>query len=168
MKKDHFNLLKMRKVKIPAIATMVIIFIFFYWNPTLDYEWLFGSIPYSQLENIATFPWLERLFVYLVSLIAVFSFWSLVPQKQYFFTKIGKYTLYVYLLHGFVIKYLRETDLDKWFNENYQIILLVIGSLLLTFLLSSKFVRGLSQPIIELRAVYWRNILKQFNRKLFS
>ena len=55
----------------------------------------------------------------------VFSFMSFVPRKQYFFTQLGKNTLYVYLLHGFFIKTFRKSEIQNYFHDPEQFILLV-------------------------------------------
>ena len=47
----------------------------------------------------------------------VLSFMSFVPRKQYFFTQLGKNTLYVYLLHGFFIKTFRKSEIQNYFHD---------------------------------------------------
>ena len=46
----------------------------FYAYPSLDFEWLFGSKPYSQLDINLPFAWIEQLFIYGLSFITVLSF----------------------------------------------------------------------------------------------
>lgn len=169
LKREHFLQLKRKRMMIPSSLVLLITFGLFFHFPTWDYEWLFGSKPYSELENLTHFAWLGRLFIYSISFLTVISFWSLVPTKKYNYTKIGQYTLYVYLLHGFVIKFFRELDIPKWIADNHpSLILILIGSLLLTYILSSKLVRTLMQPIIELKIMNWRILFQTLNRRLFS
>lgn len=61
----------------------------------------------------------------------------LVPKERRFFSNWGKNTLTVYLLHGFLVKGLRALDVDFEINS-LELLLLFIGSMLLTVLLSSK------------------------------
>lgn len=169
LQREHFFQLKRKSIMISSSFVLLVTFILFFKFPTWDYEWLFGSKPYSELDTSLTFAWLKRLYIYGISLLTVFSFWALVPTKNHLYTNIGRYTLYIYLLHGFIIQFVRQLDIPKWIVDNHQsIILFLIFSLLLTYILSSKIVRTLMQPIIELKAVNWRIVLKSFNRRMFS
>ncbi|MEL4029440.1 acyltransferase family protein [Caldifermentibacillus hisashii] len=168
LKREHFYWLKSKVAISSATIVITSVFVLFYLFPLMDFEWLFGSKPYNHFETDMTFAWLQRLFIYGVSLITVFSFWAFVPRQHYFFTKIGRYTLYIYLLHGFIIKYFRGSDWEKWIAKNHSVWILAVFALSLTLLLSSKFVRVLTQPIIEFKLANWFSLFKQFNRRLFS
>ncbi|WP_033829377.1 acyltransferase family protein [Bacillus andreraoultii] len=168
LQREHFQHLKAKKTMMSSTIIILTIFIYFYSFPTMDFEWLFGSNPYSQLDNNFMFSWLQRLFIYGISFIMVFSFWALVPKQKFFFTKIGKYTLYIYLLHGFVVKYFRGSRFETWIAENHSLWILAVLALCLTLLLSSKCIRTIAQPMIELKTVYWQRLFKQFNQRLFS
>ena len=84
---------------------------------------------------------LQRLFVYMVGLLMMFSLLVLIPKRQYWFTEMGKYTLYVYLLHGFVIKTFRASPLEQWIRDYQLVWLLVPATLILVYILSSPAVR---------------------------
>ena len=168
LRREQFHWLKKKSFMILSSSIIFTVFVFFYLFPSMDFEWLFGSKSYSQLDANITFAGLQRLYIYGISFLTVFSFWALVPKQQHFFTKIGKYTLYIYLLHGFIIKYFRSSALEIWIAENHYIWILAVIALCLTLLLSSKVVRTLTQPIIELKLVNWLSIFRQFNRRIFS
>src|SRR5690606_23588531 len=108
---------------------------------------------------------------YILSLIMVFSFFSLVPKRQYFFTNLGKNTLYVYLLHGFFIRLFRVSEVQDLFNEPENFLLLAGIAFLLTLLLSSKIAISFAEPLIELKASKLKSlkirasIILQFYRK---
>jgi len=91
----------------------------------------------------------------------VMSFYSLIPRKKYFFTNLGKNTLYVYLLHGFFVRTFRESQVQEYFHSLEMFLVLAIGTLLMTLLLSSKPVTLLTQPIIELSTVKLRQVLNR-------
>ncbi|MEH6941348.1 acyltransferase, partial [Bacillus sp. JJ722] len=146
----HIKKLFSTKIRITACMIFIGVFVTFYFNPNFNYEWLLGSKPYSELITVSIGAMFTRLGFYILSFIMVFSFLALVPRSQYFFTSLGKRTLYVYLLHGFFIQSFRESDLVDRFTtlENY---LLLFGlALLLTLALSSHFVYSITQPMIEL------------------
>ncbi|MEH6946530.1 acyltransferase, partial [Bacillus sp. JJ634] len=81
----------------------------------------------------------------------VVSIMGFIPRKQYFFTNLGKNTLYIYLLHGFFIKIFRESQIQNYFENPEHFILLAGISLLLTLLLSDQVTISFTQPLIELK-----------------
>lgn len=158
MKKKHFYSLFKPQIQATALMVFAIVFIGFYLHPNINYEWLLGSKPYTELEVTSLTGIFTRFGYYILSLIMVFSFFSLVPKKQFFFTTLGKNTLYVYLLHGFFIKVFRERDLQTYFSDLGNLLLLACVSLLLSLLLSSKLITSFTQPLIELKTSKLKNL----------
>ena len=149
--KEHIEVLTRPLFKMGAILSFIIVFAGFYFYPEIDYKWLLGSKPYSEIEAASIFSMFTRLGFYLLSILMVFSFLTIVPKKQYFFTDLGKNTLYVYLLHGFFIRTFRVSEVQNYFEKPERFLLLAIIALLLTLLLSSKYAAAIAQPLIELK-----------------
>ncbi|HAQ07682.1 MAG TPA: acyltransferase [Bacillus bacterium] len=147
--KDNIRMLTQPAFKLSAIAAFVSIFALFYFNHDIDYKWLLGSKPYSVMEAASISSMFTRFGFYFLSLLMVFSFLTIVPKKQYFFTDLGKNTLYVYLLHGFFVRTFRVSEVQNFFQEPERFLLLAMIALLLTLALSSKYAAALGQPIIE-------------------
>ncbi|MFT8322624.1 MAG: acyltransferase family protein [Bacillus sp. (in: firmicutes)] len=164
IKKEHFEWTRGKGAKLFAIATFIIVFIGFYYLPSINYQWLFGSKSYSTLGEDPLQAIFIRLFFYLLSCLMIYCFFACVPKKQYFFTKLGNNTLYVYLLHGFVVRIFRISDITDVVNPHKSFMLIIFISLVLTLLLSSKIITSLTQPIIELKLTG----LKQVKQKLFN
>ena len=75
---------------------------------------------------------------------------ALIPSSDFgWLTKIGEKTLYVYLLHGFIIQPFRELYI-LWYNHWYETFRFVLLSALIVILLSSSPVVALTQPLVEL------------------
>lgn len=168
LKKEHLQLLKHRGIQLLSLVTFTVIFIFFYIYPELNFEWLFGSKPYFRIATDLSTAWFIRLSIYVLSVVTVLAFWSLVPKKQYSFTKIGRYTLYIYLLHGFFIRAFRSSGIEEWISEHQLYLLLIPVALLLTYILSSKWIRMITQPVIELNISNWKALFMRLNQRLFS
>jgi fucose 4-O-acetylase-like acetyltransferase len=151
LKKEYFYSLLTFKYKLLACSIFILLFIGFYLFPNLESQWLLGSKPYAEMGINSFTAMLIRLGVYILSFIMMGSFFTLVPKKRYFFTNLGKNSLYVYLLHGFIIRWFRVSEVKSFFTDFESILLLLIISLLLTLLLSSKTVTSLTQPIIEMK-----------------
>lgn len=149
LKKETFENVLKRKSRYFAIGILVLIFLAVSYFPNFNYKWFFGSIPYAFVNTTGMDGGFIRLAVYAVSFAATLSFLALVPRKKYFFTKWGTSSLYVYLLHGFVIKYFRNSELVELFADTEQIIVFSLLSLLLIIFLSSPLMRKMTQPLIE-------------------
>jgi fucose 4-O-acetylase-like acetyltransferase len=149
--KDQVQILTRPAFRMVAILLFVAAFIFYSIFPDISYQWLFGSKSYHALETPAVIGMFVRLGLYLLSTIMVLSFLAIVPKSKIFFTNLGKNTLYVYLLHGFFIRIFRESNAPQYFSNTENLFLLAIISLILTLLLSSRFIAAIAQPFIELK-----------------
>ena len=168
LKKEHFIKLSSRKNFMPALLIMIGIFVFFYSYQSFDHLWLFGSDSYANMDTYLSLAFLQRLLVYMVGILMVFSLFALIPKKQYWFTNMGKYTLYVYLLHGFVIKTFRASPFEQWIGDYQLYWLLAPAAIILVYLLSSQAVRTTTKPLIETSPPKWKvNPGNRFDSPLF-
>ncbi|MCD7036177.1 acyltransferase family protein [Metabacillus sp. GX 13764] len=159
MKREHFALLAS-----PVRRMLSIIVLFGTWAAfhliSFDFEWLHGSKPYGDFgaagwEGIAI-----RLCLYGLTLLCMLSFLALVPSGETIFTKWGGRTLYVYLLHGFIINGIRYSHFSDWLKSHTaQLFLCIVLASFFTCILSTNAVRILAQPLIELRASQLRRVL---------
>lgn len=161
LKKEHFYQLLSLKIKISSLIVSLLVFILFYLFPNLDYEWLLGSKTYAEMDVQPVVAMFIRFSLYFLSLIMMASFFALVPKQQYFFTNLGRNSLYVYLLHGFIIRHFRVSDVKNYFTNLESILLLAAISLLITLVLSSKAVTSFTQPFIELEVSNTKKLLKR-------
>lgn len=113
------------------------LFLFIQANDFINKYWIFGSKPYEDYLNHPLLGGPQRFIFYLAGVVGITAFLLLVPKGRYFFSNWGRNTLTVYLLHGFLVKGLRALDLDFEISS-LEVVLLFIGSMLLTALLSSK------------------------------
>ncbi|TDL80247.1 acyltransferase family protein [Peribacillus frigoritolerans] len=163
--KSHFKKLTAAKVRLASIALLLVTFIA-YFNLDFDYEWLFGSKPYSAVSNADAADAFIRLGFYSLTFILTFSFLSLIPKRNFFFTHWGTRTFYVYLLHGFIVKSFRNSEALDWLKDYQSVTLIILLSILLTFILSTNFVKTVTQPIIELKATNLKKYFKNREEKV--
>lgn len=160
MQKEHFQKLTSNKGKLlSAIAMIVMLFIIHYVLIDLPKEWMYGSKSYEELGA----GWeggFIRLLYYGMSILMIFIFLAFVPTKEYFFTKWGARTLYVYLLHGFFIRYFRVSSLVPYIKETHSYYLLLIFAIIVTLFLVSKPVFIIAQPLLELQTDGIRKLLQ--------
>jgi fucose 4-O-acetylase-like acetyltransferase len=92
---------------------------------------------------------LGRLATMLVAAAMIMAFLILIPREQTWFTQFGQATMYVYLLHTFVLYPLRENGVLVGERPLWYILLAVLFSFGLTVLLSTKPVVKLFKPIVQ-------------------
>jgi fucose 4-O-acetylase-like acetyltransferase len=157
--RGHFHHIKTMRVKIISFILLICTFVMFYFVPDFEHKWLFGSKPYEVLDAYGVDGALTRLGIYGLSFMTTLCFLALVPSREFFFTKCGPRTVYVYLLHGFFIKSFRTSELVNLLKDREQILLLSFVSLLLTMILSSDVIIRVTQPLIEVKLVSWKKFI---------
>jgi fucose 4-O-acetylase-like acetyltransferase len=162
-KRDFKKILK-PSGKIIAAAFLIVLFIsYHYIFPHGTKEWLLASSSYEDILGYQNwYGGLIRLAMYGIMFAATFSFLAILPRRKMFFTELGERTLYIYLLHGFVLKYLFTTELFASIEKNGAYFMIVILAIIVTLFLASKPVIVLAQPFIELR---WTKLKRLFKAK---
>ncbi|MFF2370138.1 acyltransferase family protein [Agromyces sp. NPDC058110] len=99
-------------------------------------------------------PWsgLIRLVLLLVAMVLAVAFLLLMPRGKHWFTAFGGATMYIYLLHPFVLYPFRETPLlegDQPFWVLPAMMLFCVG---ISIVLALKPVRRVFRPLVEPRA----------------
>jgi len=76
----------------------------------------------------------------------------LMPRRTQRWTTLGQYTMYVYLLHSFVLYPFRESGVLRGLDPTWiWLPLIAILAVLIAFALASKPVRRVFRPLIEPR-----------------
>lgn len=160
---NHIRLLKKKVIKIIAPIFLVIVAIMIYFLPEIQTGWLLASKSYIAL-GVESFGSLGRLSVYITSTLMTIAVLALVPEKRFSFTKLGERTLYVYLLHGFIIQYFRQADLFTMKNF-FDVIGMAVLSAAIVLLLSSRPIISVWQPFIEISTSRLRRFFKQLREQ---
>jgi fucose 4-O-acetylase-like acetyltransferase len=121
------------------------------WREFELHRWFFYDDSYAIIGG----PWWSGfLRLGLIALAAVLSaaFFTLVPRSMTWMTAFGQSTMYVYLLHSFVLYPLRETGILKGEHSSAMWLLsMVFACIAITIALSSPWVRRIFRPLIEPR-----------------
>ena len=132
--KKQLMFLKKPTMRTITLFIMVTMAVLIYTLPDFNSGWLLASKSYSHL-GLPNAGVLARFLVYFTSSLMVMSFFSWVPSNKFSFTYIGERTLYIYLLHGFIIQYIRMSDLLN-LTHPAQIIVLIPLTIGIVYLLS--------------------------------
>jgi hypothetical protein len=77
-------------------------------------EWLYYRARYAELDVSDTRALLTRAGVMVVGAAGAWAFLTLVPRAGGWFTRMGAYTLVVYLVHGFFVLGAEYAGLPSW------------------------------------------------------
>lgn len=119
--------------------------------------WLYYKSSYESLGFDSILAGGVRLGLLAVGVLLCAAFLSLVPRRETVFTALGAATMYIYLLHTFVLYPLRESGILTSLNfaDPLTVALWITGlslaSVALAFLLASKPVRIVFRPLIQPR-----------------
>jgi len=147
--------LKRVPIKIASLVVMTVFAVAIYYLPDVNTDWLLASKSYGAL-GVEWGGSLFRFTVYMTSLLMAFSVLAWIPKRRFSFTKLGERTLYVYLLHGFIVQYLRQEDIIQVTNI-FDFIGVIAITIIIVFLLSSKFFMTVTEPMIELSTRRWND-----------
>lgn len=115
-------------------------------------HWLFYDESYANLVGPQWWAGAVRLGLLVVGVSLSAAFFALIPRGMHRWTRLGQYTMYVYLLHSFVLYPFRETGVLRDAEPTWLWLPLVIAaSVAIAVGLASSPVRRLFRPIIEPR-----------------
>jgi fucose 4-O-acetylase-like acetyltransferase len=116
----------------------------------LSVHWFFYDDSYSGLDAQAWWAGGVRLGLLAMAAVLSAAFFALIPRRQTFWTAFGQATMYVYLLHSFVLYPIRQSGILKDDHSSATWLLtMVFAAISIAIALSSPLVRKVFRPIIE-------------------
>ncbi|GGR35043.1 putative membrane-bound acyltransferase YkrP [Agromyces mediolanus] len=99
-------------------------------------------------------PWTGaiRLGLLLSAMVLAVAFLTLMPRGAHWFTPFGAATMYIYLLHSFVLFPLRESGVLEGDQPFWVLPAMIVFCVGISIVLSLKPVRRLFRPLVEPRA----------------
>ena len=115
-------------------------------------QWLFYDENYAAIGGTEWWAGGVRLALMVIAVVLSVAFFALIPRGGYRWTAIGRYTMYVYLLHSFVLYPFRESGILRDLDPTWVFLpLVILLSVVITVGLASRPVRRLFRPLIEPR-----------------
>jgi len=122
------------------------------WREMNLREWLFYDDHYSSLGGTEWWAGAARLALMAVALVLCAAFFALLPRGRHFWTHFGQYTMYVYLLHSFVLYPFRESGILRDLDPTWMWLPIVVAaSVLIALGLATRPVRRIFRPLVEPR-----------------
>jgi len=132
-----------------AVCAGLLISVSLWLGWKIDLRWLYGSYTYGQIGHQEWYAGIYRFVTYAFEGIASLGLLCLVPWKYSQITERGKHTLYVFLIHGLLVKTLLALGIYRWIQTPLEIGYILLGSVVLTWILSHKWIVNKAQPFIE-------------------
>ncbi|MFG6280404.1 acyltransferase family protein [Microbacterium sp. S16(2024)] len=122
------------------------------WRDMRLGTWLFFVDGYADLGAPQWWAGGVRLAIIALALVLMAAFLVLVPRRETRWTALGRYTMYVYLLHTFVLYPFRQSGILRGLEPmGLWIPVVALGSVAIAVALSSRPVRRVFRPLVEPR-----------------
>ncbi|MEQ1735737.1 MAG: acyltransferase family protein [Rhodoglobus sp.] len=113
-------------------------------------RWFFFDLGYHALGQDEWWAGFARLGFLLLAVVLSAALFALLPRTTTWFTDFGQATMYVYLLHTFVLYPVRESGVLGGDNSSgLWLAGMIVASVAISIALASPLVRRLFRPIIE-------------------
>ncbi|MFC7060872.1 acyltransferase family protein [Halobacillus seohaensis] len=153
--KDAVKKWRTSGIRVASLLFMITLALLIAVAPEFNSNWLLGSKSYLTMGE-PELGGILRLGVYVLGALMTVSVMAWVPNKHFSFTALGGKTLYVYLLHGFIVQLFRQQEWVQ-INNPLEFALYVGLSGFMVYLLSTSSIRTLTQPLIEGHTQLLRN-----------
>lgn len=119
------------------LASVFTIFLYLFCN-SINKDWIFASNPYESFN----YNFIIRCASYIMAIIFSVFILIILPNKNIkFITNAGMNSMSIFLLHGFVIKFLRKYFNFGIFHTNFNIIsAMILITLLVVMIFSSRLI----------------------------
>jgi fucose 4-O-acetylase-like acetyltransferase len=138
--------------RILAVVTFAAIWLLTaYTNTWASSEWLYYRSPYSVFDVGDVRAFTTRLVVLGLGFVGALAFLALVPRSGGWFTRMGKYTLVVYLCHGFAVKGAEYLAYPQWTYEHpvLSLVTTTAGAVVLALVLASPPVARRLEVLVD-------------------
>lgn len=125
------------------------------WRAMNLREWLFYDDNYASIGGTMWWAGGVRLALMLVAIVLSAAFFALLPRRTHWWTHFGQYTMYVYLLHSFVLYPFRESGVLRDLDPTWLWLpIVIVASALIALGLATKPVRRVFRPLVEPRPAW--------------
>jgi fucose 4-O-acetylase-like acetyltransferase len=112
--------------------------------------WFFYDDSYRGLGEEQWWAGLVRLALIVLAVVLSLAFFALIPRSETWMTDFGKATMYIYLLHSFVLYPIRETGvLANEHSSAMWLLSMILACIGISIALASPIVRRVFRPLIE-------------------
>ena len=136
---ERLERLRTRPARTVGVAVMLLMVVLTsYTDRWINTEWLYYRARYDELADDDLRNMVTRLVLIALGTAAALAFLTLVPRIGGWFTRMGAWTLVVYLYHGFVVKSANYLGFDDWADQHAvtSLVVATLGAILLALFLA--------------------------------
>jgi fucose 4-O-acetylase-like acetyltransferase len=116
--------------------------------------WFFYDRPYDALGETQWWAGLVRLALMAGAVVLSLALFAMVPRRRTPLTAWGQSTMYVYLLHSFVLYPLRESGILSRTESTLALVLMIVFCIAVSVALSLGWTRTVFHRLVEPRAAW--------------
>jgi fucose 4-O-acetylase-like acetyltransferase len=117
--------------------------------------WFFYDRSYQGLGEDQWWGGLLRFALIVLAVLLSTAFFVLIPRRENWMTGFGQATMYIYLLHSFVLYPIRETGLLRDERSSAMwLVAMILASIAVSIALASPLVARVFRPIVEPRPAW--------------
>jgi fucose 4-O-acetylase-like acetyltransferase len=117
--------------------------------------WFFYDRSYHGLGEDQWWGGLFRLALIVLAALLSAAFFALIPRRSNWMTGFGQATMYIYLLHSFVLYPIRETGLlSDERSSAMWLVAMIFASIAISIALASPIVHRVFRPLVEPRPAW--------------
>lgn len=131
------------------LFSLTLFVILLQYTEFLNPRWFYGSFTFGQIGEADWSAGFTRLLLYGLQFIASLAFLAWIPQRESRLTDWGRRTLYVFLLHGLIVRFAVYFGVYSYILNPLSIVLLISAAILFTILLAQPWVKQIAHPLIE-------------------
>ena len=135
-----------------VVLTGFVVFVALTLEQTREFglrDWLLYDDSYRDIGELTWWAGFVRLGFIALAIVLSASFFALIPRRATWFTALGAGTMYVYLLHSFVLYPLRQSGFLADRTELPWVIATIAFSVLLAVVLATPVVRRVFRPLVQ-------------------
>lgn len=125
---------------IPVLILSVVVFFIVSISDWVNCEWFYSMYSFSELGLTNLQGVVIQSLLYLIAVTMMFCLYFVIPKGKTVVSELGARTLYVYLLHGFVVQLFMKNGVFTRVETPIEQLSIITFAVLLTFVLSSKCV----------------------------
>jgi fucose 4-O-acetylase-like acetyltransferase len=142
--------LRLSAVGVLAIWLAVVVAFLPAWRQMDLRFWFFYDRSYQGLGEDQWWGGLLRLGLIALAVLLSAAFFVLIPRHETWMTGFGQGTMYIYLLHSFVLYPIRETGILRDEHSSAMwLVAMILASIAVSIALASPLVRRVFRPLVE-------------------
>ncbi len=161
---EHLAPLRARWVRwgLAPLVLVAALALALHFAPTTDPKpFFFGERSYAALGDPSPWAAWTRVALYAWAALLGLAFLAITPTRRSMVTVWGQRTMYVYLLHAFLVQWCESEHLERTLarllpSPTAQVVLVAVASLAVTVLLALRPTRWLTWPLVEPRPLWLR------------